>query len=176
MGHRFSPDIGSVLDTAMSQLWPLDNLLTDPVLNVVYALGLLATGVCAKMRESTIPAVRLGEYYYQIELPGRFRGPSSLRSDETGLSKARGPMESNRAVRRREFWKHDTAKIGNLLLDALALDRQLSAQLFRRPNDDLLRRWQNCRRTLNRLIKDYTVAVSRYRILVKVSYRKRIRS
>ena len=85
-------------------------------------------------------------------------------------------MESNLVRRRREFWQHDTAKIGSLLLDALALERQLSAQVFRRPDDDLLRRWQNCRRTLNALIKDYVRAVSRYRVLVKASYKRRIGS
>lgn len=85
-------------------------------------------------------------------------------------------MGMNRASRRREFWKHDSAKIGTLLLDALALERQLSSQLSRRPSDDLLKQWKTCRRTLSRLLKDYAMAVSKYRILAKASYTKRLRS
>lgn len=79
-------------------------------------------------------------------------------------------MESNRAKRRSEFWKKDSARIGTLLLDTLALERQLSAQLSRRPGDDLLRRWQYCQRTVNRLVKDYTLSLSRYRMLLAASY------
>jgi hypothetical protein len=86
------------------------------------------------------------------------------------------PMGSNRVRTRSEFWKHDTAKTGALLLDVLALERQLSSQLSRRPSDDLLKRWQNCRGILTRLITDYSLAIARYRTLVKASYTKRIRS
>jgi len=85
-------------------------------------------------------------------------------------------MGSNRVKRRIEFWKHDAAKIGTLLLDALALERQLSSQLSRRHSDDLLKRWKNCRGTLARLIKDYSLAIARYRTLVRASYTKCIRS
>ena len=81
-------------------------------------------------------------------------------------------MGSNRARRRRELWKQETVQIGNLLLDAIALERYLASHLLRKPTDDLLRRRQTCRRTLNRLVKDYTKAVARYRILVKVESSK----
>ena len=84
-------------------------------------------------------------------------------------------MGSNRARRRQELWKRETLAVGNLLLDALALERYLAAQSFYHSTDDLLRQWRNCRRILNRLVIDYLSAVARYRIVIKTSYRVRIR-
>lgn len=79
-------------------------------------------------------------------------------------------MGSNRARKRQQLWKRETMAVGDLLLDALALERYLSEQAGCKPTDDLLGQWIRCRRTLSRLIADYVNAVTRYRILVRRKY------
>ena len=83
-------------------------------------------------------------------------------------------MGSNRARRQQELWNRETLAVGNLLLDALALERYLAARSFHHSTNDLLRQWKHCRRTVNQLVTDYIRAIAQYRILVKRSYRVRV--
>jgi len=48
-------------------------------------------------------------------------------------------MRSKRARRQQELWKRKTGSAGNLLLDALSLERYLAARSLRKPTDDLLK-------------------------------------
>ena len=79
-------------------------------------------------------------------------------------------MISNRAKRRREVKRKQMSSIGNLLLDAIALGRQFEYEYSRRPNEELLRKRQNCRRAVARLVHDYALALVRYRRVVKSSF------
>jgi hypothetical protein len=104
----------------------------------------------------------------KIQYAGRCKGENPIVWQEA-------PMGSNRARRRREFWKRETIVIGNLLLDAITLERDLAAQSLHKPTQDLVRHRQFCRTVLKRLIGDYAHAVARYRIAMKAPYRSRIR-
>lgn len=76
-------------------------------------------------------------------------------------------MPNYRARDRQETSRDGSGAIGNLLLDALALERYLARRYCRQPEDELLESWRLCRRTVNHLVKDYTDAVARYRRVVR---------
>ena len=77
---------------------------------------------------------------------------------------------------KREGWRRSMIATGNLLVDALALDRHFAHRYSRRPTDDTLRELKKCRRTVAHLVHDYTVSVARYRRAVKASFASRIGS
>lgn len=82
----------------------------------------------------------------------------------------RGPeekMRSNRAQRKHELLSREVTRTGNLLLDALALERELRQLYERKPSGEGLRKWRNFRRALDFLVEDYVRAVARYRRTVK---------
>lgn len=83
-------------------------------------------------------------------------------------------MRMDRRNRQREIWRREMLATGNLLLDALELERYLKVRYLRKPEDDLLAQWEHCRRTVNRLAKDYAVAIGRYRTGIRSRFAVRI--
>lgn len=87
----------------------------------------------------------------------------------------KGPrMRMDRRNRQREIWRVEMLATGNLLLDALELERYLKVRYLRKPADDLLAQWKRCRRTVNRLARDYAVAIARYRTGIRNRFTARI--
>lgn len=92
-----------------------------------------------------------------------------------GVGVHKGPrMRMDRRNRQREIWRVEMLATGNLLLDALELERYLKVRYLRKPEDDLLAQWEHCRRTVNRLAKDYAVAIGRYRTGIRSRFAVRI--
>lgn len=83
-------------------------------------------------------------------------------------------MRMDRRNRQREIWRREMLATGNLLLDALELERYLKVRYLRKPADDLLAQWKRCRRTVNRLARDYAVAIAQYRTGIRSRFAARI--
>jgi hypothetical protein len=78
-------------------------------------------------------------------------------------------MVSNRARKRREMRCKEVNAIGELLLDAIRLQRYFKREYSRRPEEELLRQWKTCRKVVAGLVQDYAIAVARYRRVAKAS-------
>ena len=85
-------------------------------------------------------------------------------------------MRMDRRNRQREVWRVEMLATGNLLLDALELERYLKVRYLRKPADELFAQWKACRRAVNRLAKDYALAIARYRLAIRSRFAARIRS
>ena len=84
-------------------------------------------------------------------------------------------MKSKRARQKREALRQQLLATGNLLMDALALDRDFARRYAQRPTEDVIRQFKMCRRTVGHLVRDYAVSVARYRRAVKATFAPRIR-
>ncbi len=85
-------------------------------------------------------------------------------------------MRMDRRNGQREIWRVEMLATGNLLLDALELERYLKMRYLRRPEDQLLARWKACLRTVKQLAQDYAIAVARYRTGIRSRFAARIRT
>ena len=84
-------------------------------------------------------------------------------------------FRSNRSRIRREILNRDLIATFNLLVDAVALEKQCGSMYARRPDKDSLRQWNLCRRTVERLGKEYSDSVGRYRQAVKDNLAPKLR-
>ena len=80
-------------------------------------------------------------------------------------------MVSNRARRRREFWCKEVKVIGNLLQDAITLERHFHAAYSRQAGQKPTLQWRVSRRAVASLVQDYAAAVARYRRSIRASFR-----
>ncbi len=79
-------------------------------------------------------------------------------------------MRSNRE-RRYEVARRRTIDIGKLLMDALALERELRELYRHHPSDERLRKWKKFRRGVECVVEDYLRGVARYRRATKSAFR-----
>lgn len=84
-------------------------------------------------------------------------------------------MVSNRAKQRREMWCQEVNAIGDLLLDAIALEQHFKREHSRRSAENSLQQWKSCRKVVAGLVQDYAAAVARYRRVVGASVATRWR-
>ena len=84
-------------------------------------------------------------------------------------------MVSNRAKKRREMWCQEVNAMGDLLLDAIALEQHFKREHSRRSAEKSLNQWKSCRKVVATLVQDYAAAVARYRRLVGASVATRCR-
>jgi len=82
-------------------------------------------------------------------------------------------FRSNQHRIQREALNRDLIATFNLIADAVALERHCGSVYARRPCKETLRQWNLCRRTVERLGKDYAHSMARYRNVVRDSFRLR---
>lgn len=85
-------------------------------------------------------------------------------------------MRSNRDRLKREKFRRELLTTGNLLVDALELERHFTRHYTRNPTADRIAELDTCRRTVRQLVQDYKHSVARYRRAVKASFSRQAAS
>ena len=85
-------------------------------------------------------------------------------------------MRSNRKRLKREQLRQELAATGNLLVDALELERHFARRCARNPAGERIAELDACRRTVRQLVQDYKHSVARYRRAVKASFSLQVAS
>jgi len=83
-------------------------------------------------------------------------------------------MRSNLDRIERDILRRELGATGNLLVDALALNRHFTLRYARRPARAALVELQECRRIMAHLVRDYIVSLARYRKAVKGSFAQQL--
>lgn len=84
-------------------------------------------------------------------------------------------FHSNRDRIQHETLRRNLISTFNLFADSVALERHRGWAYARRPAEETLRQWNFCRRTVERLGKDYASSVAQYRKAVRDSFTPRLR-